>query len=379
MFSAMQGLASWAPIGIPAFLFVISVVVFFHELGHFAMARAFGVKVETFSIGFGSKIFGWVDSKGTQWKVSWLPFGGYVKFLGDMNAASVPDREQIEGMDEEARRNTFAFKPLYQRALIVFAGPLANFILAIAIFAVVFMFVGRQIIPSVVDQVKPDSAAAHAGLLPGDVIATVNGSHIDGFSELQSIVAMSAGESLTLGVERGGKTITLHATPQLLETKDRFGDSHRIGMLGIVNRIDPKEVRMVRYGPFQAVGEATAQTWFVVDTTMTYLWRMVSGREDASQLSGPVGIAKISGQVAEISFLALINLAALISVSIGLINLFPVPILDGGHLLYYGCEAILGRPLNARAQDVGFRLGLAVMLGLMVLATWNDLSRLNLF
>ncbi|HET7334576.1 MAG TPA: RIP metalloprotease RseP, partial [Rhizomicrobium sp.] len=205
-------------------MFVISVVVFFHELGHFAMARAFGVKVETFSIGFGSKIFGWVDSKGTQWKVSWLPFGGYVKFLGDMNAASVPDREQIEGMDEEARRNTFAFKPLYQRALIVFAGPLANFILAIAIFAVVFMFVGRQIIPSVVDQVKPDSAAAHAGLLPGDVIATVNGSHIDGFSELQSIVAMSAGESLTLGVERGGKTITLHATPQLLETKDRFGD-----------------------------------------------------------------------------------------------------------------------------------------------------------
>ena len=379
MVHAFGDLVHWLPLGLPAFLFVITLVVFFHELGHFLMARAFGVAVETFSIGFGPAIFAWTDKKGTRWKVSWVPLGGYVKFLGDADAASTPDREELDRMSPEQRANAFQEKPLLQRALVVAAGPGANFILAIVIFAATFMFVGREIVRPVIDTVQPGSAAAAAGLKPGDVVTTVDGNAVGSFADLKGVVAMSAGRTLAVTVKRQGKPVTLSVTPRLQEVKDRFGNVQKMGVLGVMNRIKADEIETVRYGFFGAVGEASYQTWFVVKSTMTYLWRMVIGQQDASQLSGPVGIARVSEQVATIGFLALINLAALISVSIGLVNLFPVPILDGGHLLYYGCEAVLGRPLGARAQDVGFRVGLAVMLGLMVLATWNDLVRLNLF
>lgn len=379
MVHAFGDLLHWLPLGLPAFLFVITLVVFFHELGHFLVARAFGVAVETFSIGFGPAIFGWTDRKGTRWKVSWIPLGGYVKFVGDADAASTPDRERLERMSAEERANAFQDKPLVHRALVVAAGPIANFVLAIVIFAATFMLYGQQIVRPVVDTVQPGSAAAAAGMKPGDVVTAVDGEPIDSFADLKGVVSMSAGRTLSVTVKRAGKPVTLAVTPRLQEMKDRFGNVQKIGVLGIVNRIKADEIETVRYGFFGAVGEACSQTWFVVDSTMTYLGRMVIGQQDASQLSGPVGIARVSEQVATIGFLALINLAALISVSIGLVNLFPVPILDGGHLLYYACEAVLGRPLGARAQDVGFRVGLAVMLGLMVLATWNDLVRLNLF
>lgn len=379
MVQAFSGLLDWLPLGLPAFLFVITVVVFFHELGHFAMARAFGVGVEVFSIGFGPAIFGWTDGKGTRWKVSWIPLGGYVKFLGDADAASTPDRAKLERLTAAEKSTVFQGKPLYQRALVVAAGPGANFVLAIAIFALTFMTVGREVVRPVVDTVQANSAAAAAGLRPGDVVRAIDGARIEGFADLKGIVAMSVGRTLAIAVARGGKELTLHATPRLQEVKDRFGNRQRVGVLGIVNRVDRSTIEVVHYGFFGAFAEASSQTWFVVHSTMTYLWRMVGGEADAGQLSGPVGIAGVAEKVAAIGFLALIQLAAFLSVSIGLVNLFPVPILDGGHLLYYGFEAVMGRPLGERAQDVGFRVGLAVMLALMVLATWNDLVRLNLF
>lgn len=376
---ALRNLIEWIPVGLPAFAFVITLVVFFHELGHFAVARACGVGVETFSIGFGPAIVSWKDRRGTQWKISWIPLGGYVKFLGDADAVSRPDEDLVRQLPAEEQKHAFLNKPLWQRASVVVAGPLANFILAILIFAATFVTVGREVVIPRVDSVRPGSAAAAAGFKPGDIIKRVDGVTIHEFSDVQSITTMSAGIELPIVVERHGKLLTLHAAPELREIETGFGDAQRVGVLGVVNNLTPDEVQLVRYDIPAAVGEATIRTWDIVDSTMTYLWRMVVGHQDASQLSGPLGIAKVSRQVASIGIIELINLAALISVSIGLVNLFPVPILDGGHLLYYACEAIRGRPLGARAQDVGFRLGLAVMLGLMVLATWNDLLRLNLF
>ena len=372
-------LLSWLPLGLPAFLFVITVVVFFHELGHFLVARACGVGVEAFSIGFGPEIIGWTDGHGTRWKISVVPLGGYVKFLGDAGPASTPDRALIERMSASERTRLFQAKPLWQRAAVVAAGPVANFVLAILIFTATFMLVGREVIRPVVGAVEPHSAAAAAGLKPGDVITRVDGTPIHTFSDLQAVISISPGRTMSILVTRDHRILRLHITPRLTRVRDSFGDVQKIGLIGVRPRISRADIEVLHYGPVGALGESVKQCWFVVDSTMTYLWRMVRGHENATQLTGPVGIAQVSEQVASIGFLALVNLAALISVSIGLVNLFPIPILDGGHLLYYGVEAVLGRPLGARAQDVGFRVGLAVMLGLMVLATWNDLVRLNLF
>ncbi|HEY5337830.1 MAG TPA: RIP metalloprotease RseP [Rhizomicrobium sp.] len=379
MLHMLQGFTGWLIHGLPAYLFVITAVVFFHELGHFSVARFFDVTVETFSIGFGRALVKWTDSKGTLWKISWFPFGGFVKFLGDDNAASVPDRAKLEKLTPEQRANVFAGKPLYQRALVVVAGPVANFILAIVIFAFFFMIAGKQILIPVVGAVQPHSAAAAAGILPGDLIRSVDGHAIESFSDMQTWMEISAGRTIPIAVERKGAAMTLNATPQLKTIKDLFGNQQRVGVLGVISQVKKENVRVIHFGPIAAVGEACKQVWSIVSTTLTYMGRIVAGQQDTSQLQGPLGIAKVSGQVASLGILALIQLAALLSVSIGLINLFPVPILDGGHLLYYGCEAVLGRPLGERAQDVGFRLGLMAVLGLFVLATWNDLVRLNLF
>ena len=374
MLAAMQGFALWAQYGVPAFLFLITLVVFFHELGHFAVARLFGVRVETFSIGFGRELVGWTDRKGTRWKISLIPLGGYVKFLGDLDAAGKPDRVAVSRLSAAERAVAFPFKPLYQRALIVAAGPVANFILALVILTGVFMFVGRIVIPAQVGGVVPGSAAAAAGLHPGDRFISVDGENVTTFEELEQIVSMSAGRDLPIVLDRHGSTIYLHATPRATQITDRFKNSYKIGRLGITS---PKVTGPVRYGPIGAVGAAVDEIRVILTSTFRSRHMLISG--DTSQLSGPIGIAKLSGQVASVSLIALINLAALISVSIGLVNLFPIPLLDGGHLLYYGCEAVLGRPLGERAQDVGFRLGLALVLGLMLLATWTDLARLNLF
>jgi regulator of sigma E protease len=359
-----------------AFLLLITPVVFFHELGHFSVARWFGVKVETFSIGFGPAITSWVDRKGTVWKLSWFPLGGYVKFLGDLDAASTPDREKIEKMSPEERAGAFPYKPLYQRALIVAAGPVANFILAIAVFAMFFLIMGGSITRPVISQVVKGSVAEAAGFKTGDLITEVAGRDVDGFDEVALMIQMRPNVPMEFVVLRHGESVVIHATPKTVVQKDALGETETIGRLGVSS----VKSQPVTYGPIGAIQEAGRLTWSIVRTTFDLRTEIFAGTPGAvSQLHGPLGIATIAGKVASISFLSLIKLAALISVSIGLVNLFPIPMLDGGHLLYYGCEAVLGRPLGVRAQELGFRLGLAVILGLMVLATWNDLVRLNLF
>jgi regulator of sigma E protease len=375
MLGSLIGFASW----VYPFLLLITPIVFFHELGHFSVARWFGVKVETFSIGFGPEIFGWNDSKGTRWKISWLPLGGYVKFFGDMDAASTPDREKLENATAQERAQAFPFKPLYQRALVVAAGPVANFILATVIFTGLFMAIGQVFTPALINKVTPGSPAAQAGILPGDIVRAIDGKPMGSFEDVLQTVSLDEGDPLTITLQRKAASLTVRATPRLTAIKDRFGNKYNQALLGISVLNDPKTQWVVHRGPVQAFDQAVGQVGFAIHSIWNFRMQLIRGAADTSQMSGPVGIFKMSHDIASVSLIALIGLAAFISVSIGLVNLFPIPVLDGGHLLYYACEAVLGRPLSARAQDIGFRLGLMVMLGLMLFATWNDLVRLNLF
>ncbi|HET9904610.1 MAG TPA: RIP metalloprotease RseP [Xanthobacteraceae bacterium] len=375
-FSDIWGWGNWLVGYAVPFLFVLTIVVFFHELGHFLIARWCGVKILVFSIGFGPEIVGFNDRHGTRWKVAIIPLGGYVKFYGDENAASVPDQAAVSAMTEEERRLSFVAKPVAQRAAVVAAGPIANFLLAIAIFAGVFVLYGRPVTSARVDAVQPNSAAAEAGFQPGDMVLSINGEPIDSFADMQRIVSINAGERLTFVVERGGARVTLEAAPALREVRDNFGNVHRIGVLGITRSMKPGDVKVQRYGPLEGLAMGVQETWFVVERTLTYLGGIVVGRESADQLGGPIRIAQVSGQVATAGFVALMHLAAVLSVSIGLLNLFPIPLLDGGHLLFYGIEAARGRPLSERAQEMGFRIGLAIVLMLMIFATFNDIVHL---
>jgi regulator of sigma E protease len=358
------------------FLFVLTIVVFFHELGHFIIARLCGVRVLVFSIGFGPELFGFNDRHGTRWKISAIPLGGYVKFFGDESAASTPDQTALSEMNENERRYSFFHQSVGRRAAVVVAGPVANFILAIVIFAAIFMFYGKQTTSARVDAVQPASAAAVAGLAVGDVVVAIDGRPIATFSDMQRIVGASAGQTLKVTVERDGSRVDLKATPALKEVKDNFGNVHRLGVLGITRSMAPEDMKLEKAGPLKAIWMGAEETWFVVDRTLSYLGGVIVGREAADQLGGPIRIAQVSGQVATAGFVALIHLAAVLSVSIGLLNLFPVPLLDGGHLLFYGIEAIRGRPLSDRAQEVGFRIGLAIVVMLMIFATFNDIIHL---
>jgi len=358
------------------FLFVLTIVVFFHELGHFLMARLCGIKVLVFSIGFGPEIAGFNDRYGTRWKISAVPLGGYVKFFGDDNAASVPDQAAAASMSSADRKDSFMFQPVPSRAAVVAAGPIANFVLAIAIFAAIFMTVGKQTTSARVDTVQPASAAEAAGFKPGDLVTAINGEKIESFSDMQRIVSISANETLSIDVDRGGAPVTLKAIPQLKELKDNFGNVHRLGVLGISRSMSPGDIKTEKAGPLRAILMGAQETWFVVDRTLAYIGGVFVGREAADQLGGPIRIAQVSGQVATAGFTALIHLTAVLSVSIGLLNLFPIPLLDGGHLLFYAIETIRGRPLSERAQEVGFRIGLAVVVMLMIFATFNDILRL---
>ena len=359
------------------FLFVLSLVVFFHELGHFLIARLCGVRILVFSIGFGPELIGFNDRHGTRWKIAAIPLGGYVKFFGDENAGSVPDGPRLEAMNPIERGHSFFFQPVLKRAAIVVAGPLANFALAIVIFAVIFMLYGKQTMSARVDAVQPDSAAAAAGFQPGDVVVAINGQAIDNFADMQRIVSESAGDSLKIKVDRKGTELVLAATPALKEVKDNFGNVHRIGILGISRSMAAEDLKFQPVAPPQAVWMGVQETWFVIDRTLRYIGGVVVGREAADQLGGPIRIAQISGEVATIGFVALVHLAAVLSVSIGLLNLFPIPLLDGGHLLFYSIEAVRGRPLSERAQEVGFRIGLAIVVMLMIFATFNDIVHLT--
>ena len=376
--SIAENLQSFFSYVVP-FLFVLTIIVFFHELGHFVVARWCGVKVDTFSVGFGPEICGFNDKKGTRWKLSWIPLGGYVKFAGDDNAASVPDRAQFEEMSPEEREGNFHNKKLWQRAAVVAAGPIANFILAIVIFAFIYSFAGRQIIAPRVDAIQANSAAAEAGFKINDIILSIGGTKIESFSDMQRIISTSADKKLEITVDRAGESILLIAVPKRKEITDRFGNVHKIGLLGITRNTEKSELKIEYADPLTALRLGTEETYFMVVRTLEYLGGIIVGREDADQLGGPLRIAQISGQVATISFIALLNLAALLSVNIGLINLFPVPMLDGGHLMYYGIEALMGKPLSERVQDFGFKIGMALVLMLMVFATWNDLVHFSVF
>jgi regulator of sigma E protease len=358
------------------FLFVLSLVVFFHELGHFLIARWCGVRILAFSIGFGPELVGFNDRHGTRWKISAIPLGGYVKFFGDDSPASTPDSARIATMTTSEKSESFVGQSVASRAAIVVAGPMANFLLAIVIFGGVFMFYGKQTMSARVDSIQPDSAAAAAGFQPGDLVTTINGSPIADFSDMQRIVSESAGQMLTIAVKRDGTDKVLTATPILSEEKDIFGNVHRIGLLGIRRSTAPEDLKYQPVSPPEALWMGAQETWFVIDRTLSYIGGVVVGREAANQLGGPIRIAEMSGQVATLGFGALLHLTAVLSVSIGLLNLFPIPLLDGGHLLFYSVEAVRGRPLSERAQEVGFRIGLAIVLMLMIFATFNDIVHL---
>ena len=358
------------------FLFVLCLVVFFHELGHFLVGRWCGVRILVFSIGFGPELVGFDDRYGTRWKIAAIPLGGYVKFFGDDGVASTPDLPRLAGMDEAEKAQSFIGQSVAKRAAIVAAGPMANFLLAIVIFASIFALYGKQSMSARVDTVQADSAAAAAGFQSGDLVLAINGKTIADFADMQRVVSESAGESLKITVDRKGAQLVLGATPALKEIKDNFGNVHRIGILGITRSMAAEDLKFQPVSPPQAVVLGVQETWFVIDRTLSYIGGVVMGREAADQLGGPIRIAQMSGQVATIGFVALIHLAAVLSVSIGLINLFPIPLLDGGHLLFYLIETARGRPLSERAQELGFRIGLAIVLMLMIFATFNDIVHL---
>ena len=358
------------------FLFVLTIVVFFHELGHFLVARWAGVKVLTFSLGFGPELAGFNDRHGTRWKISAVPLGGYVKFFGDDSEASTPSSETLASMTEEERAGSFHHKKVGQRAAIVAAGPIANFLLAIVIFTCLFTAFGKPSTSARVDQVEPASAAASAGFQPGDIVTAIDGKQIESFPEMQQIVATRAGEQLTFTVKRGDATLQLRATPELREMPDPFGNKSRRGVLGITRQSAAGELTSERVDPATALWLGVKKTWFVIDQTLSYIANIFKGRASSDQIGGPLRIAQFSGQVATLGIIPLLDLAAVLSISIGLLNLFPVPLLDGGHLLFYAVEAVRGRPLSERAQEMGFRIGLGLVLMLMVFATYNDILHL---
>jgi len=407
------------PISVVAFLILLAIIVFFHEYGHFSVARLLGVRVDVFSLGFGKTIARWVDRKGTEWRISLIPLGGYVKFFGDANAASQPDskvkrepasgkpattqfprpgheEEVAQALSPEERKVCFHFKPVWVRTAVVAAGPVANLILAIGIFWVLLMGFGELIREPRVGSVVEGSAAAEAGFEAGDKILTINGREIRRFEELALAARLGTGERLVFTVERAGETVVLEATPRREETEDAFGNKIMTGRLGIGE--DPKARTLVRYGPLGALRAATGEVGGILSATVRFLGRLILGKEDTRQLGGPIKMAQYAGQSVmsgfdesgyeeapdfltklKVSLVAFINLAAVVSVSIGFLNLLPVPVLDGGHLMYYAYEAVAGRPLGARAQGFGFRVGIVLLASLMLLVTWNDIASLFSF
>ena len=357
--------------GLP-FLAVLTALVFVHEFGHYLVARWNGVRVEVFSIGFGPEIFGWNDKAGTRWKFSLIPLGGYVKMFGDANAASMP-AEGSEAMSAEERAVAFPHKRLGQRAAIVAAGPIANFLFAIVVLAGLFSLVGQPFTPAVVGEVMSDSAAEAGGFVAGDEVVAVNGQSVERFEELQRIVALRPGEPLRFTVLRDGVAVQLQATPKRVVVSNSLGEEHEVGQLGISR----SGADYIRHDPLTAVWQAMRETVSIVDQTFTALAQIIRGDRGTEELGGPIRIAQISGQAAELGIATVIYFAAVLSINLGLINLFPVPMLDGGHLLFYAIEALRGRPLGERAQEYGFRIGLALVLTLMVFVTWNDLLRID--
>ena len=403
------------PITIVAFVTLLCIIVFFHEYGHFSVARLLGVRVDVFSIGFGKTLARWRDRHGTEWRIAMLPLGGYVKFFGDAGPASNAgaeveaehrrdehhattqfpkpghEHEIGRGMSAQERAVCFHFKPVWARALIVAAGPFANFLLAIAIFAGLLMTFGNVVGEPRVGSVQAGSAAEAAGFQPGDLLISANGQKLETFSDLSVIVRLNSGETLRFQVERAGETLEIEATPRRQVIKDAFGNDAEMGVLGVVG--DEKAFHFVRYGPVDALKGALNQVWQIIHSTGKFLGRLILGKEDSRQLGGPIKMAQYAGQSAlsgfdgddalasldlltrlKVSLANFINLAGLVSVSIGFLNLLPIPVLDGGHLMFYAYEAAAGKPLGPRAQAIGFRMGIVLLASFMLFVTWNDIT-----
>jgi regulator of sigma E protease len=356
------------------FLAILTALVFVHEFGHFLIARWNGVRVEVFSIGFGPEVFGWWDRTGTRWKFSTIPLGGYVKMFGDSDASSglpVPGLARLAPAEREV---SFHYKRLGQRVAIVAAGPAANFLFAVVVLAILFTTYGQPFTPAEVGQVQPGSAAEQGGIQPGDVIRRIDGSTVHRFEDVQQIVRLNPGVPMSIVVTRDGQEQTLRVTPSRTELTDRFGNHYQIGLLGIAR----SGMEYVKRDPATAIVQAGAETWNLSVSTLKAIWQIIIGTRATDELGGPLRIAQMSGEVAQGGVVAVLWFMAVLSINLGLINLFPVPVLDGGHLLFYAAEALRGKPLGQRAQEYGFRIGLALVLTLMVFATWNDLVHLRI-
>lgn len=357
------------------FLVAITVLVFVHEMGHYLVARWCGVRVEVFSVGFGSEIYGWTDSRGTRWKLSWIPIGGYVKMFGEMLPPAPGEAEGRPQLDPEDERVSFHTKALWRRAAIVFAGPLANFLFAVVILAGVFASVGEPSTPANITSVMDGSAAARAGIEPGDVIRRIDGTEIERFEQVVRIVRMSPGMRLEIEVERDGRRMTLFAVPDEVRIEDGPARNEKMGRLGVSR--SGGGVRIVRHDPASAVLRGFGEMFRMIGDIFQALGQMFAGTRDTSELGGPLRIAQISGDVWQAGAVSMLIFVAALSINLGLINLFPIPMLDGGHLMFYAVEAVAGRPLGERAREYGYRMGIAMVLGLMVFVTWNDLLQLR--
>tara|TARA_B100000029_G_scaffold332851_1_gene325016 strand:- start:138 stop:1247 length:1110 start_codon:yes stop_codon:yes gene_type:complete len=362
------------------FIVLILVVVFVHEYGHYYFAKKYGVEVTDFSIGFGKEILGWNDKSGTRWKICWIPLGGYVKFFGDRNVFSQADQEELlKNYNKEDQEKLFVTKPLYQRSLIVFGGPLANFLLAIVIFLSIYMFVGKDFTPAVIDEVQKDSPAEVAGLMKNDIILEIDNNKVESILDVSKYIAMSTSEYVDFKVSRYDQQILFKVKPNLVPSEDNLGNKINKRMVGIKLSPYNNEINHVKLGPAQALIQSVKEVYFVTTSSLKYLASMLLGKGDSSQLGGPIRIAKISGQVAEFGIIPFLSMMAYISISLGLINLFPIPLLDGGHLMFYGFEKVLGRPLSQKTQEGFFRIGMFLLLSLMFFATFNDLKDIGLF
>ncbi len=362
------------------FIILITIVVFIHEYGHYYFARKYGVGVTDFSIGFGKEIFGFKDKSGTRWKFCLIPLGGYVKFFGDRNVFSQSEQKEIlKKYNDEDQKKLFITKPLYQRSIIVAGGPLANFLLAILIFSCIYMFVGKDFTPAKIDEVSLESPAEKAGFKKDDIIVSIDGNKVESILEVSMFINTSSSDKISIKVIRNQNELTLLTEPNIIDSKDAFGNSIKKRVIGIKIAPINNEFNKQKLGPTKAIYYSIKEIWFVTKTTIKFIGSLFKGKGDTSQLGGPIKIAKISGQVMEFGLLAFFSTVAYISISLGLINLFPIPLLDGGHLMFYLFEKILGRPLKQKTQEGFFRIGLFLLLSLMVFTTINDLKDWGVF
>ena len=361
------------------FLILILIVVFIHEYGHYYFAKKYGVGVTDFSIGFGKELFGWNDKSGTRWKICWIPLGGYVKFFGDRNVFSQADQEKlIQKYSEDDRKKLFVLKPIYQRVLIVFGGPLANFLLALVIFFSIYIFVGKDFTPAVINEVQKDTPAMIGGLKKNDIILEIDGNKVESIMDVSKYITMSTDDIIDFKVKRSYDELILQIKPILVPGEDNLGNKINKRIVGIKLGAYNNKINHVKLGPVKALYHAANEVYYVSSSSLKYIANMILGKADTSQLGGPIRIAKISGQVAEFGVLAFISMMAYISISLGLVNLFPIPMLDGGHLMFYAFEKILGRPLSQKTQEGFFRIGMFLLLTLMFFTTFNDLKDLGL-